>query len=390
MLIEQPLSPWGHTSVTCGASPDKLCNAVLRATIIQAHRSECVYKPFWFENGEKKMKLIKPSYFAAMTIAVSALGTGVAQAECGNVTIAEMNWASAQAAARVDEFILKHGFGCDAETVPGDTVPTAASMTERARPDIAPELWMNTVKEQVDRAVAEGRLTIVGDVLEDPAANAGEGWWIPRYMLEKNPELATIDGIKQNAALFRDPEDPSKGRVIGCPAGWACQIITENLFRAFDMEDAGFNLVDPGSGAALGGAITRAYNRGEGVISYYWAPTSLLSKLDMVRVDLGPYDQQSFDSCIAVANCPDPAPNNFAVSEIKTVVATDFVARNPEAMQYLKARVWSAQDFGQVLEYMEEQQADGQAAARYFLENYEASWSKWVPADVAAKVKAAL
>lgn len=336
------------------------------------------------------MKFAKPTYLAAITLAFSALGAGAAQAECGNVTIAEMNWASAQAAARVDQFILEHGYGCDAETMPGDTVPTAASMTEKGRPDIAPELWMNTIKEQVDRAVSEGRLMIVGNVLEDPAKNAGEGWWIPRYMLEKTPELATIDGVKKHPELFKDPEDPSKGRVVGCPAGWACQILTANLFKAYDMEGAGFNLVDPGSGAALSGAITKAYNRGEGVLAYYWAPTSLLAKLDMVRVDLGKHNAAEFESCIAVADCPDPKPNNFAVSEIKTVVATEFATNNPEPMAYLKARVWSADDFGKVLTYMEEQQADGQAAAEWFLENNEASWSKWVPADVAAKIKAAL
>ncbi|MCD8505014.1 MAG: glycine/betaine ABC transporter substrate-binding protein [Burkholderiaceae bacterium] len=336
------------------------------------------------------MKLVKPTYFAAMTIALSTLGTGMAQAQCGNVTISEMNWASAQAAARVDEFILKHGYGCDAETVPGDTVPTAASMTEKGRPDIAPELWMNTVKEQVDRAVGEGRLTIVGDVLEDPAQNAGEGWWIPRYMLKSNPELATIEGVKKNPGLFKDPEDPSKGRVVGCPAGWACQIITANLYKAFDMEGAGFNLVDPGSGAALAGAIKKAYNRGEGVLAYYWAPTSLIAELDLVRVELAPYNAKEFEQCIGVANCPDPKPNGFAVSEIKTVVATEFAQNNPEPMAYLKARVWSAEDFGKVLTYMEAEQADGQAAAQWFLKNHEAAWSKWVPADVAAKVKAAL
>lgn len=336
------------------------------------------------------MKLVKKSYLAAMAVAVSALGTGVAQAECGNVTIAEMNWASAQAAARVDQFILENGYGCDAETVPGDTVPTATSMTEKGRPDIAPELWMNTIKDQIDRAVGEDRLTVVGNVLEDPAKNAGEGWWIPRYMLEKTPELATIEGVKKHPELFKDPEDPGKGRVVGCPSGWACQINTANLFNAFDMEQAGFNLVDPGSGAALAGAIKKAYNRGQGIISYYWAPTSLLSELDMVRVELAPFNAKEFDSCIAVANCPDPKPNGFPVSEIKTVVATQFANSNPEAMQYLKARVWSAVDFGKVLTYMESEQADGEAAAQWFLKNNEAAWSKWVPADVAAKVKAAL
>jgi glycine betaine/proline transport system substrate-binding protein len=156
------------------------------------------------------------------------------------------------------------------------------------------------------------------------------------------------------------------------------------------MEDAGFNLVDPGSGAALAGAIKKAYNRQEGVLAYYWAPTSLLSELDMVRVDLGPHNAAEFESCIAVANCPDPKPNNFAVSEIKTVVATDFAKNNPGPMAYLKARTWSAEDFGKVLTYMETEQADGQAAAKWFLKNNEAAWSKWVPADVAAKVKAAM
>lgn len=336
------------------------------------------------------MKLVKPSSIASTIIALSALSSSAAFAACGNVTIAEMNWASAQAAARVDEFILKHGYGCDAETVPGDTMPTAASMTEKARPDIAPEMWLNSIKEPVQKAVTEGRLVIVGDVLQDPAKNAGEGWWIPRYMLKKNPELATIEGVKKHPELFKDPEDPSKGRIVGCPAGWACQISTQNLFKAFDMSKAGFNLVDPGSGAALAGAIKKAYNRGAGVLAYYWAPTSLLAQLDMVRVELAKHNAAEFEKCIAIANCPDPKPNSFAVPEIKTVVAAEFAKKNPEPMKYLKARVWSATDFGKVLTYMEEQQANGQTAAQWFLKNNEASWSKWVPADVAAKVKAAL
>jgi glycine betaine/proline transport system substrate-binding protein len=341
-------------------------------------------------NGDRKMKHLKSSLFLAAALTLGTLAPTLANAKCGDVTIAEMNWASAQAAAKVDEFILKHGYGCNAETVPGDTMPTATSMTEKARPDIAPELWLNNIKEPIEKAVSEGRLIIVGDVLVDPAKNAGEGWWIPRYLLQKHPELATIDGVKKNASLFRDPEDPKRGRVLGCPSGWACQISTTNLFKAFDMQGAGFNLVDPGSGAALAGAITRAYNRGEPVLTYYWAPTSLLSKLDMVRVELAPFDQKAFETCIGVANCADPKPNTFPTSDIKTVVAARFAENNPGPMAYLKARIWSAQDFGDVLQYMEAEQADGNAAARHFLKTKPESWGKWVPADVAEKIKAAL
>ncbi|MBW8320898.1 MAG: ABC transporter substrate-binding protein, partial [Rhizobium sp.] len=60
----------------------------------------------------------------ASTILAAALYAlpGAAQAaECGEVTIAEMNWASAGVAAHVDKIILEAGYGCDVTLVTGDT-----------------------------------------------------------------------------------------------------------------------------------------------------------------------------------------------------------------------------------------------------------------------------
>ena len=45
---------------------------------------------------------------------------------------------------------------------------------------------------------------------------------------------------------------------------------------------------------------------------------------------------------------------------------------------------------GATLVYMEEEQADGPDAAAEFMSVHEDLWMQWVPADVAAKVKAAL
>ena len=55
-------------------------------------------------------------------------------ASCGKVTIADMNWNSATLIANVDRFILKHGYGCDAELIPGDTMPTGTSMMKKVSP----------------------------------------------------------------------------------------------------------------------------------------------------------------------------------------------------------------------------------------------------------------
>ena len=38
-------------------------------------------------------------------------------AECGDVTIASMNWQSAEVLANLDKIILNVGYGCNAEVV---------------------------------------------------------------------------------------------------------------------------------------------------------------------------------------------------------------------------------------------------------------------------------
>ena len=223
---------------------------------------------------------MKRLLLAALMLSGSALSSHAA--DCGKVTIADMNWNSATLIANVEKVMLEYGFGCEAELVPGDTMPTGASMTEKGEPDIAPEFWSNSMREVIDKGVAEGRLAIAGKSLSD---GGEEGFWVPAYMVEKEPSLATIEGVIKNAKLFPHPEDGSKSGFYGCPAGWNCQISTGNLFKALKLEDAGFEIVDPGSGAGLSGSIAKAYERGEGWFGYYWAPTAVLGKYKMVKVD---------------------------------------------------------------------------------------------------------
>ena len=85
--------------------------------------------------------------FFATAFALSAMSgiAGNVYAACGSVSIAEMNWASAQLMANVDKIILKDGYGCDVSIVPGDTMPTFTSMNEKGAPDVAGEFGINAV-----------------------------------------------------------------------------------------------------------------------------------------------------------------------------------------------------------------------------------------------------
>ena len=60
------------------------------------------------------------------------------------------------------------------------------------------------------------------------------------------------------------------------------------------------------------------------------------------------------------------------------------------AKDYLAKRSWNQTEVSKVMAWMTDNQANGQDGAAWFLKNMPEVWTKWVPADVAEKIKAAL
>ena len=59
--------------------------------------------------------------FSALLLALGITSiSSNAKASCGEVTIAEMNWASAQMIAYIDATILGTGYDCDVELIPAE------------------------------------------------------------------------------------------------------------------------------------------------------------------------------------------------------------------------------------------------------------------------------
>lgn len=331
------------------------------------------------------MRLMKPSL--ALLGLMAAAPAAYAAEDCGSLTIAEMNWASAGLAAWVDKIILEEGYGCDVALVTGDTVPTFTSMNEKGEPDVAPELWVNAVKVPLEAAQKEGRIVIASEILSDGGV---EGFWVPTALAEEHG-IKTIEDAMAHPELFPGAEDSSKGAFFNCPSGWACQIITANQYRALGGDEKGFELVDSGSAAGLDGSIARAFNREEGWLGYYWAPTAILGKYDMTKLDLGVgHDEEEWNRCTVVQDCPDPKLNDWTRAAVFTAVTKEFSEKNAVTMDYLKKRAWTNDTVNSLLAWMGDNQATNEDGAWYFLENHPEVWSAWVPEDVAEKVKDAL
>lgn len=323
-----------------------------------------------------------------LTAGICSLAGPSGAAECGDVSIAEMDWASAGVAAHVDRFILENGYGCSVKLVAGDTMLTFTSMNEKAEPDLVPELWINSVRTPFDAAVKGGRLVEGAKILSEGGV---EGWWIPKFIADAHPDIRTVQDALKHPELFPSHENPAKGAIHNCPSSWNCRFSTANLYKALDAEKAGFQLIDPGSAAGLDASITEAFEKKTGWLGYYWAPTALLGKYEMTLLSFGvDHDKAEWDSCTAAPDCPTPKVNSYPVSDVYTVVTKSFADRAGSAMDYVEARQWENATVNKVLAWMDQNQGTNESAARYFLGNFQEIWTQWVSPEVAEKVKAAL
>lgn len=326
---------------------------------------------------------------ALSTVALTVGFAHGAYADCDTVTVANMNWQSGELLAHVDKFILEHGFGCQVEFVPGDTVPTITSMVEKGQPDIAGESWVDLVPEIVKRGVGEHRIVNIGTALSDGGI---QGWYIPKFIIDAHPSIKTVDDAFAHPELFPAPENAARGAVFNGPQGSGGSVVSAQLFKAYGGDAKGFDLVDPGTQAGLDGAMAKAYERKEGWLGYYWSPTALLGKYEMVRLDAGvPHDAAEWKRCNTAADCADPKKNEWPKDSVVTLVSQRLAdSGNAGVIDYLRKRSWDNQTVSAVMSWMNDTQASGEDGAVHFFKENPDLWKSWLSTEVADTISAAL
>ncbi len=322
---------------------------------------------------------MKLKILAATAAIAMGLSTGAAKAEtCGEVSITEMNWASAAVVTSVAKFLMEQGYGCDVKVIPSSTNPAIASVAETGEPDVLTELWV-AGSPAYDKLEAAGKVKPLTKVLSDGGV---EGWWIPKYLLDAHPELATIEGVKKNPALVG-------GRFHQCPDGWACQIVNANNIKAAGLEAAGIEVFQHGSGETMATSIASAFEDKAPWFGYYWAPTSVLGRYDMVRVDVGAFDADAH-ACNSKKECANPKLSPYPQSRVLTVVTDKFAAANPVVTDLLRNVTFTNKQMGSVLAWQEANKASADEAAVHFLTTYTDVWGGWLNADAKAKLSSLL
>jgi len=312
-------------------------------------------------------------------LAAMAFGPSTAQAnECGEVSIMQGDWGSAQIVTAVAKFLMEQGYGCDVTAVPLSSNPALASVSETGEPDILTEIWTNGAPAY-EGLVESGKIIPVTEVLSDGGI---EGFYVPNYLVEAHPQLATIEGIAANPELVGN-------RFHNCPEGWTCLNVSTNLMKASGLIDAGVENFVHGSGETLAASIAAAFENKGPWFGFYWAPTSILGKYPMTLVDMGPHDPEKH-ACNITAECASPAMSAFPRSVVVTVLSKDFMAENADITALMTNLSFTNAQMGETLAWVEDNKASYDEGAAHFLSTYKDVWGSWLNDAAREKLSALL
>ncbi len=299
------------------------------------------------------------------------------------VVFAGMDWQSNAFHTAVAQIITEQAFGCETDVLPGTTIPLLQGVAQ-GDIDVVMEVWKDNVTEVWNRALRRRQVVELGTNFPD----AVQGWYVPRYLVQGDdpaaPALISVTDLPAHKHLFTDPEEPDKGRFYNCIAGWNCEVINSAKLKAYGLEPY-FTNFRPGTGAALAAAIASSYVRQQPILTYYWGPTWVLGKYDMVMLKEPAYDADVF-AALAKERDPDQA-TAYPVVEVAVGANRRFAEAAPELVSFLSAYETDADMVSGALAFMQDTQGSADDAALNFLASRSDVWRTWLTETQANAVR---
>lgn len=331
---------------------------------------------------KKRQKISAIVAVLAVLAIVSAWISGCSRKR-EEISFADVGWDSVKFHNAVAGLIAESVYGYSWKEVPGSSAIMHEAMM-KGEIDVNMEEWTDNLATYAEDLEA-GRFTELGTNFGDNI----QGLYVPRYVIEGDPErgiepmapdLKTVQDLKNYADLFKDDENPGMGRIYGAIPGWEVNEIMKKKVE-FNGLDKYYIYFQPGSDAALSAAITAAYEKGEPIVAYYWEPTWLTGKYDLVLLEDYTYtDVESYKA--GKTACPSV---NVTVG-----VSNGFYQDNPEFCAFLEKYETSSELTSEALAHMQDTGDSHEATAKWFLTEHDELLNQWLTVDEAKKVRAAL
>lgn len=297
------------------------------------------------------------------------------------IIFADAGWDSIKLHNAIAGTIAEQAFGYSWKETPGSSAVLHEGLL-MGEVDVHMENWTNNLSSYEDDLDA-GKFNELGVNFDDNH----QGFYVPRYVIEGDdsrgikasaPNLKNVWDLKKYSEVFKDEENPDKGRVYGAIPGWEVDEIMYNKYMHYGL-DENFIYFRPGSDAALSAAIVSAYEKGKPIAAYYWDPTWLMGKYDFVLLEDEPYNKETYlegNTALPSVKVTVSASNKFYENE-----------QNKEVLEFFKKYKTSSIMTSEGLAYMQDTGADYKKAAKWFLTKNDQLLDEWLDKERATQVR---
>jgi len=235
--------------------------------------------------------------------------------------------------------------------------------------DAVLEIWPSGVTDAETAYFDEGSVVNLGEL----GAVGKIGWFVPQYVIDEHPELATWEGFQdpELAGLFATAETGENGRFLGTDPSYSQydEQIIENLGLPLQV-------VFSGSEPATVAEVDARVAAEEPVLLYWWTPTAAVSAYELVNVTLPEFNEE----CGASAAAGDGGVDCDYPEDVLFKAASGMLEEKDAAVfAFLEAFTITTEDQLGMLPAVEIDGEDPAAVAAEWVSANEDVWSGWLP-----------
>ena len=288
--------------------------------------------------------------------------TTAATGDGETINIVANAWTASALNAEIAKQLIEQELGNPVEIVAIDENTMFTGLSDGSL-DAVLEIWPSGITADEQAFIDDGSVVNIGEL----GAVGKIGWFVPQYVIDEHPELATWEGFADpaNAALFATAETGDLGRFLGTDPSYSQydEAIIANLELPFQVVFSGS---EPATVAELDARVAAE----EPIVMYWWTPTAAVAKYDLVNVALPEYSEECYADPAAI-DCDYPE------DVLIKAASAQLAEKDPEVLAFLEAFTITTEDQLAMLPAVEIDGEDAADVAAQWIADNEDVWSGW-------------
>lgn len=294
---------------------------------------------------------------------------GAADGDKPAITLIVNPWSASRLNVEVAKNIIESELGNQVEITEVNENDAMFTGMADGSLDAVLEIWPSGVTDAETAYFDDGTVVNMGEL----GAVGKIGWFVPQYVIDENPALATWEGYKDPAVAkeFATAETGDMGRFLGTDPSYSQydEQIIANLGLPFQVQFSGS---EPATVAELDARAAAQ----EPIIMYWWTPTAAVAKYDLVNVTLPEYNDECGSHAAAgdgMVDCDYPEDVLFKAA------SAQLEEKDPDVYTFLQNFTITTDDQLEMLPPMEIDGEDPAKVAADWVAAHEDTWRAWLP-----------